>query len=151
MGDKLKNFGVPLMKSICDLLCLNRRPPSGKLASKGFLFNLLLEFFSHPDEKYVNTAPMDAASPAKKKRKANEDDQDKGENSDDYDSTEEKEPKPTKPKLKKWVKAYVACFSMDKATAKHALQTASDKFGVDLSAEKPYIMDLLKKEVQSNV
>lgn len=43
---------------------------------------------------------------------------------------------PTKAQLQAWVKAYVRCFNMHKATMEHALDTAADKFGMDLSSRK---------------
>jgi hypothetical protein len=47
--------------------------------------------------------------------------------------------------LKKWVKAYINCFNLNKATAKHAIETVSDKFGTDMSDKKSEIMDLLRE------
>jgi hypothetical protein len=47
--------------------------------------------------------------------------------------------------LKKWVNAYINCFNLDKATAKHAIETVSDKFGTDMSDKKSEIMDLLRE------
>ena len=47
--------------------------------------------------------------------------------------------------LKKWVHADINCFNLDKATAKHAIETVSDKFGIDMSDKKSEIMDLLRE------
>jgi hypothetical protein len=49
--------------------------------------------------------------------------------------------------LRRWVKAYVACFNMDKATIRHAIQTASDKFGVNLASKKEILKQLLTEEL----
>lgn len=49
--------------------------------------------------------------------------------------------------LRRWVKAYVACFNMDKATVKHAIETASDKFGVNLASKKDILKLLLTEEL----
>ena len=54
---------------------------------------------------------------------------------------------PSAKKLRTWVKAYVACFDLDKCSAKHAIGTASDKFKVDLSIKKNTIMEMLKDEI----
>jgi len=50
---------------------------------------------------------------------------------------------PNKKELRKFVQAYVTCFSMDKTTTKHLIQTASDKFDVNVSSKKKDILDLL--------
>jgi len=50
---------------------------------------------------------------------------------------------PTKKELRKFVQAYVTCFSMEKTTTKHLIQTASDKFDVNVSSKKKDILDLL--------
>ena len=49
--------------------------------------------------------------------------------------------------LRQWVKAYVVCFDMDSATTKHAIKTASDKFGVELAHNKGRIKELLAEEM----
>jgi len=54
---------------------------------------------------------------------------------------------PSDSKLRKWVKAYVGCFNLDKATTKHAIETASDKFGVNMSSKKAKIKMLLADEL----
>lgn len=101
-------------------------------------------------------------SPAKKKKAAEK----KSESEKDAatDETEEEESasdddndmdvdKPTDSKmpsdaqLKKWVKAYVGCFNLDKATTKHAIDTASEKFGVDMNSKKAKIKMLLADEL----
>jgi len=56
---------------------------------------------------------------------------------------------PTKRELRKFVKAYVTCFSMEKTTSKHLIQTASDKFDVDVSSKKKDILELLTAEMPS--
>ena len=55
--------------------------------------------------------------------------------------------KPSDKTLRQWVKAYVVCFDMDKATTKHAVQTASDKFGVDMTSKKNRIKEILTEEL----
>ena len=49
--------------------------------------------------------------------------------------------------LRSWVRAYIACFNMDKATTKHAIITCSEKFGLDLSKKKSYIKQMLAEEL----
>jgi hypothetical protein len=54
---------------------------------------------------------------------------------------------PTEEVLRAWVRAYVACFNLDKATTKHAIITCSEKFGVDMSKKKQHIKQLLAEEL----
>jgi hypothetical protein len=55
--------------------------------------------------------------------------------------------KPSDDALRQWVKAYVVCFDMDSATTKHAIMTASTKFGVELAPSKGRIKELLAEEM----
>uniref|UniRef100_A0A7S2SBY4 DEK-C domain-containing protein n=2 Tax=Eucampia antarctica TaxID=49252 RepID=A0A7S2SBY4_9STRA len=66
---------------------------------------------------------------------------------DSEESEEEVVKMPTDKLLRKWVRAYVNCFNLDKATTKHAIETASDRFGVDLSGKKARIKELLTEEM----
>ena len=54
---------------------------------------------------------------------------------------------PTDGALRQWVKAYIVCFDMNRATTKHAIQTASEKFGIDLSGKKNTIKEMLADEM----
>ena len=54
---------------------------------------------------------------------------------------------PSDKKLQKLVKAYVTYFNLDKATIKHAMETASDKFGVDLTEKKIFVKELLREQL----
>jgi hypothetical protein len=54
---------------------------------------------------------------------------------------------PSDEALRQWVKAYIVCFDMNSATTKHAIQTASGKFGVDLSGKKNTIKEMLADEM----
>lgn len=65
------------------------------------------------------------------------------EESEDEDEVVDGVTLPSAKKLKKWVEAYVTCFSLEKATTNHAIETASDKFGVDLVCKKEKIKELL--------
>ncbi|CAJ1936611.1 unnamed protein product [Cylindrotheca closterium] len=54
---------------------------------------------------------------------------------------------PSEEVLRSWVRAYVACFNLDKATTKHAIITCSEKFGVDMSKQKQLIKQILAEEL----
>jgi hypothetical protein len=116
-----------------------------------------------PTKKRKTSSPKSKSPTPKKKKvrkevgkKAKEEErvyQDESETEDemDVDSEEESEEEvakmPTDKLLRKWVRAYVNCFNLDKATTKHAIETASDRFGVDLSGKKARIKELLTEEM----
>jgi len=155
---KAAKLKLPLLKAFFDLLGLDRSPVNGKPQLKGELADNLWDFLADPDEEIVckKSEKKKRGRPAKvktddeeagkkttkKKRKKNEVVESEEESDDEE---EDKDGKPSAKKLQKWVKAYVTCFNLDKATGKHAVQTASDKFGVDMSDRKKDIMDILKE------
>lgn len=55
---------------------------------------------------------------------------------------------PNEATIRNWIQAYIVCFDMDLATSKHAIQTASDKFGYDLSKKKEKIKEMLSEEME---
>ena len=54
---------------------------------------------------------------------------------------------PTDDVLRAWVRSYLACFNLDKATTKHAIMTCSEKFGVDMTRRKTDLKILLADEM----
>lgn len=88
-------------------------------------------------------------SPKKHKKSKVIKEDDETESEDDFEEDDEDVPlkMPTKKELRKWVQAYVACFNLDKATTNHAMKTAGDKFGIDLSSKKTLIKQLLAEEM----
>jgi len=161
---RAKRMTVPLLKVICDILDVDRSP-MGKRAPLGkeVLIDRLIEFIAAPDLKLtvggkINNKRSRSSSPAKtpKKKRARNSEEVEVEIIDeemDEDDEEEEEEEgvevtkgnkmPTKRELRKFVQAYVTCFSMEKTTTKHLIQTASDKFDVNLSSKKKDILDLL--------
>jgi hypothetical protein len=63
------------------------------------------------------------------------------------DESETSKHMPSNEEIKKWVKAYVACFDIKQATTNHAVGIAQDKFGVDFSDKKDLFKKLLTEEV----
>lgn len=129
---------------------------------KESLVDCLLDFLGAPDAKLTKGLRKKRKSNGtskspKKKQKAKDTDVEMGDETEEDDSVEhameveEDDLKtgkmPTDAKLRKWVKAYVACFNLDKATTKHAIETASDKFGVDMTSKKAKIKMLLADEL----
>ena len=139
---------------------------------KESLIDSLLDFLGAPDPKrtkgFNKKERAKSKSPGPKKRKSNagkktptgkkktkkeaEEINDETEEDDSIDNEmdvdEPGSPKmPTDAKLRKWVKAYVGCFNLDKATTKHAIETASDKFGINMNSKKAKIKMLLADEL----
>jgi len=152
MQTKAENLSLPLIKTFCDVLSINRGPEKGKVATKGVLIDRLLDFLADPsaDGVIVNTpaAPTYAGKkrgPKPKKRQTEEEEDEEMEDEaeeaeeegEDSDGLSEKA-------LKTFVKAYLICFNSDKASEEHALQIASDKFGEALGDKKEVLEELLK-------
>jgi hypothetical protein len=105
-------------------------------------------------KKKKSTPKKKTPSKAKKPSKKVEDEEE-GDNSDDEGKAysfalvkdHKKGDKPSDDALRQWVRAYVVSFDMDSATTKHAIKTASDKFGLDLTKQKDRIKELLAEEM----
>jgi len=177
MATRAYKMTVPLLKTLCDLFDVDRIPAEGKaVIDKDTLIDRLLDFLGAPDSKYLKTpkkvsvkkrkapTPTKSKSPTPKKKKVRKEigkkakaqertyqEDSETENEMDVDSEEESEEEvvnmPTDKLLRKWVRAYVNCFNLDKATTKHAIETASDRFGVDLTGKKARIKELLTEEM----
>jgi hypothetical protein len=163
MSTKAYKLTIPLIKKLCDLFHVDRF----KLESKDKLIDALLDFLGAPSEdqlkggkKSKKAAAASAASAkssgGKKKKKAaasteveeeEEEDEDDDDDDEDDDAPLKKGELPSDEALRKWVRAYVRCFNLEKATVKHAIATASDKFGVDVSKKKALLKELLTSEM----
>ena len=86
---------------------------------------------------------VDDGDEEREEEKDEEEEEDKEEEDTEIDKEQDKEEKDdrvenSEPKqvtdkaLRRWVQTYVACFNMDKTTIKPAMETTSDKFGIDL-------------------
>lgn len=147
-----------LLKSFCDILAIHRASNTNKKVK----IEKLITFLAAPSESLMGTSQTTAveeviaksaetrkrkgrptksgsSTPSKKKAKVPDD--------DDNDEVIDGKTIPSTKKLRTWVKAYVACFDLDKCNAKHAIGTASDKFKVDLDVKKNTIMEMLKEEI----
>jgi hypothetical protein len=99
-------------------------------------------------KKIVSTADEDAVADDTEVVEEKEEEEEL--NDDDNDEIIDGQTIPSAKKLRKWVKAYVTCFDLDKCNAKHAITTASEKFKVDLTVKKNTLMEMLKDEITSN-
>lgn len=128
-----------------------------EMKDKEALVEGVLDFFSEPDEGMLKhkgskkaaaaaakkkDAPKKKADKTKKTKEAKETDDSELE---DVEVEEGKEPDETQ--LRKWVRAYVRCFDTSKATLKHAMGVAEDKFGVALKDKKDLMKKLMTEEM----
>lgn len=165
MSTKAYKMTIPLIKKLCDLFHVDRF----KLESKDDLIDALLDFLGAPSEdqlkggkkskKVAAAATASAKSGGSKKSKkaaasterddvVEEEEEDNDDDEDDDDDAPLKKGElPSDEALRKWVRAYVRCFNLKKATIKHAVATASDKFGVDVSKKKSLLKELLTNEM----
>lgn len=149
------------VKKLCHLFTIDIRSENGKPLNKEDCIENLLDFLSHPNADFLvpegedkeATKPTATKTPKKKataKGKAAA--ATKTTTKDPVDlfglvRAHKKGNKPSDKALREWVQAYVVCFDMDSATTKHAIRTASDKFGVDLTKSKERIKELLAEEM----
>jgi len=159
---------IPLLKIMCDLFDVDRSHPGRPSAlDKEGIVGRLLDFMVAPDITLTNAGkpkakkrgrPSISRSPKAKRSKKSEEIEVEVEYIEDEEEEEEEEdaPKgaegkkmPSKKELQKFVRAYVTCFSMEKTTTKHLIQTASDKFDVDVASKRKDILELLTAEMPS--
>jgi hypothetical protein len=158
MSTKAFKLTIPLIKKLCDLFHVDRF----KVETKDGLIDALLDFLGAPSEDQLKggkkskkaaaaseTKASTKGSGGKKKKKAVvEEDEETGDDDDDDDDVPLKKGElPSDEALRKWVRAYVRCFNLKKATVKHAIATASDKFGVDVSKKKALLKEILTSEM----
>lgn len=148
------------LKRMCDFFDIDRSAKGGETVGKDFLTDKLLNFLAAPDEKltkdYVKNKKKKEAAAARKaeggggskKKSKKVDDFDDDGAEEDFEEVDGKRV-PTDKALRKWVRAYIRCFNLDKVTAKTALATASDKFGVDLIERKRRLKELLAEEMSN--
>lgn len=140
MSQKAYKLVVRELKMLCDLFDIDRSPSS---IDKDELIERLLNFLSAPDAKMTNANTSGSTKDKKKKGKKKKEEEANEEKTDDEEEEAGEGELPTDKALKQFVKAYLVCFNPDKVTVSHALQTACDKFGVDLEEKKVFIKKLL--------
>ena len=129
-----------MLKKLCDVFALDR----SKLTDKEALVELVLDFFSEPNEKFLKGKNKKAA---KEKKKGSSKEKKASKSAlDDYEEIVEGE-MPNDNQLRQWVRAYIRCFNTSKKTLKDAMKIAEDKFGLDLYEKKERIKELLTEEM----
>lgn len=145
---------------LCALFNVEDSNDNGKYLNKEDMVDNLLDFLSQPNSDFIKGEADEVTKPKKKKdeakRKSTTPKKARPKSPAKTQAPEEpfrlvreheKGKKPSDGTLRQWVQAYVACFDMDTATTKHAIKTASDKFGVDLIGMKDRIKELLAEEM----
>lgn len=157
---KASKLTLNQMKTLFNVFSIDRNDDDEKpLKTKEELVDRMCDFLGNPSELLAKPAKVEDGKKARrsggpKKKKAGKRKpaakKDTGEKPKDPFSLVKHHTKGEKPSddaLRQWVKAYVVCFDMDSATTKHAIKTASDKFGVELAHNKGRIKELLAEEM----
>jgi adenylate cyclase class IV len=151
------------VRMLCDFFDVIRVDEGGNPLNKDDMIENLLDFLSQPHKDFLNVEYPDLvvskkAVVAPKKKKASPKKVVVKKVSAPAKPQPPKDPfslvrkhksgaEPSDEALRQWVKAYIVCFDMNSATTKHAIQTASGKFGVDLSGKKNTIKEMLADEM----
>mmetsp|Transcript_1030 Transcript_1030/g.2011 ORF Transcript_1030/g.2011 Transcript_1030/m.2011 type:complete len:349 (-) Transcript_1030:281-1327(-) len=150
---------------LCNFFALTLKPTKDEpKMDKDTCIDRLLDFLGTPHQDWLVDSLKEAAKPAKpaskkaspaaatSKAAAAKKKAPPAKNStlSDYQKIKKaigKKKVPSEEVLRAWVRAYVACFNLDKATTKHAIITCSEKFGVDMSKQKQLIKQILAEEL----
>jgi hypothetical protein len=154
---KAFKLNLAQIKKLCDFFHVDRSGEDGKSLNKEETIDRLLDFLGEPNDSMVKAEitsdtkgkPASKKKTPKKKTSAKRKSVAKRVSEDPFSliKAHTKGKKPNDDTLRQWVRAYVVCFDMDSATTKHAIKTASDKFGVDLAERKTRIKELLADEM----
>lgn len=171
MAERVYRLTPHVLRQLHALFCLCPIPLySGKdfdIMHKDALVDALLNFLKHPGpEQCVNgeNKEQEKASAKQEQQSKNNDSSVGGAGKQQQRSTTTKptsssfqhlnssttskqKQQPTHLQLRHWVIAYICCFSLNHVTLSHAVQTASDKFGVVLNQQsRDTIYQLLLEE-----
>lgn len=144
---------------LCNFFDVEDKDENSKPLNKEDMIENLLDFLTQPNADFLKAKTGEAPKPKKKKATPKKKTASKAKSgTTPAKAKPAKEPfhlvrshkkgkNPSDDALRQWVRAYVVCFDMDTATTKHAIKTASDKFGVDLTGTKDRIKELLAEEM----
>jgi hypothetical protein len=141
-------MNIAQIRKLCHFFHVDHKGEGTKSLNKEETVDKLLDFLGEPDvgltvdesskETKAEKTTTKTGGSAKKEVK-------KKPLEDPFDAIKNhpKGERPSDKALRQWAKAYVVCFDLDKATTKHAILTASEKFGVDLAPRKAKIKEML--------
>jgi hypothetical protein len=139
------------LKSLIDFFYIDRFTETPGGADKETLVDYLLDFLGAPDPDLIvkpgEEGSKKKTAPKKKKTAGRKKAAKKEEDPFAMVRKHKKGEKPTEQALRQWVRAYVVCFDMDRATTKHAITTATERFGMDMTKKKSFIKHLLTEEM----
>jgi hypothetical protein len=137
------------VKKMLEIFNVEGRSEDGKPLIKEDAIENLLDFLGQPHTDFLAKTKEEKPSPKKKTTTKKTTTKAKAAPKESFGLVRchQKGNKPSDEALRQWVKAYIVCFDMDSATTKHAIKTASDKFGQDLSGSKDRIKTLLAEEM----
>jgi hypothetical protein len=173
MGEKAFNLKVGEIRDLCDFFALDRSGVNPKAELIDRLLDFLSEpSAEHVKGNKAAAKASSSASKRKggsgKKKKKKDDSSEEESDEEEEEEEEEAEATPKKGKkekgkndkgvdlhkvekgkaptddtLRAWVKCFVQCYDLEKASIKVALQVAGDKFGVDLGDKKDLLKEML--------
>lgn len=139
MQDKTEALSLPLIKTFCDILYVNRGPENGKIAGKPILIDRMLDFLAEPSEDGITVSKGKKRGP-KPKEETGED--------DDVEVSVDPEKEELKA-VRKFFRAYLIVFNDDKRSVEHLTTLAEEKFGLDFDeGKKAELTGLLEKEIR---
>lgn len=149
---KAFKMNVSQIKMLCTFFSVGYSDGDGKSLKKDDMIDRLLDFLGEPDESLVErkvSSDSKKKADTKPKAKAKAKRVVKSPNEDPFSLIRDhkKGKNPSDKAMRQWVKAFIACVDMETATTKDAVQTASAKFGVDMTAQKARIKELLAEEI----
>jgi hypothetical protein len=145
-------MNIAQIRKLCQFFCVDYKGEGKKPLNKEETVDRLLDFLGEPDVGLTVDESFEETKTEKKSTKTSGTPKSKDKKKplgDPFDAIKNypKGEKPNDRALRQWAKAYVVCFDMDKATTKHAILTASEKFGVDLAPRKDKIKEMLAEEM----
>jgi hypothetical protein len=139
MQDKTEALSLPLIKTFCDILYVNRGPENGKIAGKPILIDRMLDFLAEPSEDGITVSKGKKRGPKPKEETGEDDDV---EVSVDPEKAELKA-------VRKFFRAYLIIFNDDKRSVEHLTTLAEENFGLDFDeGKKAELTGLLEKEIR---
>jgi hypothetical protein len=144
-------MNIAQIRKLCQFFRIDCKGEGKKPLNKEETVDKLLDFLGEPDVGLTVDESFEETKTEKKTTKSAGTPKGKVKKplGDPFDAIKNhpKGEKPSNRALRQWAKAYVVCFDMDKATTKHAILTASEKFGVDLAPRKDKIKEMLAEEM----
>lgn len=143
------------VKQLCDFFDVLKVSEEGKPLNKDDMIENLLDFLSQPHPDFLSSENQDLSKKKTTPKKKSTSTKTTGTTpttkalKDPFDlvRNHKRGTMPNNETLRQWVKAYIVSFDMDSATTKHAIRTASEKFGVDMVPKKDTIKMLLAEEM----